>query len=112
LAATGGFQQEPGQHKTNLTASTRSLNDLYVRVRKLRESGARGTALLSELTQVHERLESEHREDWLLRFSLLELAAAQKLQASWEDAIRKRLSEIASSSAEKSRLISRGLALL
>jgi phenylalanine-4-hydroxylase len=108
LAATGGFHQEPGQQKTNLTDKNRALNDLYAKVRKLRETGA----ALGELTQVHVALEKNHREDWLLRYSLLELSAAQKISAPWEKAIRARLDEISGTSAEKAELIARGLELL
>ena len=54
LAATGGFRQEPGQQKTNLTAENKSLNELYSRLRKLRENAKSGS---EELEAIHGELE-------------------------------------------------------
>jgi phenylalanine-4-hydroxylase len=108
LEATGGFHQEPGKPKTNLTESNRPLNALYARVRAARATGAAGAA--AELAAVHAELERSHPHDWLLRYELLELANGS--EAAWVPAARRRLEEIAASSREKGEMITRGLALL
>jgi phenylalanine-4-hydroxylase len=112
LESIGGFKQEPGQHKTNLTEQNRALNSLYEKMRAARAAGLSGEVLLRELTFIHEALEKARSQDWLLRYSLLEAAVAQGLHASWEAQVRARLKEIAATSQEKAELISRGVALL
>ncbi len=112
LEHTGGFHQEPGQQKTNLTDQNRELNALYERMRKARDSGMKGQALAAELDAIHDALEKAAPDDWLLRYSLLEAAVANGLQATWEKRARARLAEISKLSAEKAELIDRGLSLL
>lgn len=127
LAATGGFGQPPAKPKTNLTNSNRALNDLYARVRALRD-GAQGGAtgkspvgalsnemkskMLTELTQIHEELEKSYRSDWLLRYELLELEHQYHLNSPWAETVRNRLGEIARTGKDKADMISRGLGLL
>jgi phenylalanine-4-hydroxylase len=111
LAATGGFHQEPRVPKTNLTEENRALNALYAKVREIRESDT-ARARTAELSAIHEQLETEFGDDWLLRFELLELNGTTKLRALWERSIRQRLEVIGRGSKEKSELIARGLALL
>jgi phenylalanine-4-hydroxylase len=115
LAATGGFKQEPGRPKTNLTEANRGLNALYAQVRAIRSGGdASSPAKLTELREIHDKLERDYPDDWLLRYELLEL----KTGAPWEQAARKRLDEIARSSSasgekgDKGELIARGLEVL
>ncbi len=119
LAYTGGFKQEPRRQKTNLTPANRTLNELYARVRKLREEAAAGKlepeTLERQLGQVNDELDKNHPEDWLLRYELLELEGSQKLQSPWQAGVRSRLVKLSrkdegpQSGAE---LIKRGLELL
>lgn len=111
LAATGGFKQEPGRPKTNLTPANRALNELYAQVRKVRD-GARWDAAASQLESVHAELEKNHPGEWLLRFELLELAPKLGARSAWAAQARARLDSIAAGSAEKRELIGRGLELL
>src|SRR6185437_12967155 len=66
LAATGGYRQTPGQQKSNLTDKNRALNELYARVRELREGEV--APPVSALEDIHTELERVAPEDWLLRF--------------------------------------------
>lgn len=127
LAATGGFGQPPAKPKTNLTNSNRALNDLYARVRTIRDR-AQGSAtgksqagalsdemkskMLTELTQIHEELEKSYRSDWLLRYELLELEHQYHLNSPWAETVKNRLGEIARTGKDKADMISRGLGLL
>lgn len=112
LEATGGFLQAPGKPKTNLTPGNRALNELYARVRKIRDAGRPSADAVHELSQIHDSLEREHREDWLLRYELLELDAAHHLQSPWASLARSRLMEIAKSSRQLGETIGRGMELL
>ncbi len=95
--------------KSNLTAENRRLNELYAQVRSIREAG---TESLQALSAIHELMEREHREDWLLRLEILELCHAWSQRPGWLAALRSRLSEIALTRKDRAELISRGLELL
>ncbi|MCM2278713.1 MAG: aromatic amino acid hydroxylase [Oligoflexia bacterium] len=114
LRATGGIGQSPGIPKTNLTDANRELNDLYARVRRLREEAQYGgrDALPEALTEVHRELETRFPEDWLLRYELLELNSHYQLRASWEPVILRGLARIGSLSPARAELIRRGLELV
>jgi phenylalanine-4-hydroxylase len=112
LESTGGFKQDPGKQKSNLTEENKELNDLYGILRKLRESktwSKGSTAALSDLyTLVCRRFPS----DWLLRYELLEMIIEHKLDLPWAEEVRTRLKEISQESPEKGEMINRGLELL
>jgi phenylalanine-4-hydroxylase len=111
LAATGGFQQEPGKQKSNLTPQNRELNGLYARVRATREK-AKALESSGVLAQVHAELEAKFRSDWLLRYELLELDAQYGLKSAWRETVIQRLNEAATVSSDRRELIRRGLELL
>ncbi len=110
LKAIGGFQQEPGKPKTNLTAKNRPLDALYGKVRAARE--ASGPELARLLIEIEANLETGFPDDWLLRYELLELNFIQKLMAPWEARVRSRLDTISRSDQSTADVIRRGLALL
>jgi phenylalanine-4-hydroxylase len=116
LAATGGFGQPPAKPKTNLTESNRALNELYARVRKLRDSASSkksmSAEMVSELAKIHDELEKSYRSDWLLRYELLELDQQYQLKSAWADSVRARLNEASRTARDKADMISRGLELL
>ncbi len=114
LAATGGFHQSPGKQKTNLTEANRPLNALYKSVRELREKIKKpGDRELAQLDEVAEELESKFKEDWLLRYELLELASQWKLsKPAWEPALRTRLAEASKRDPHVGELLERGYKLL
>jgi len=109
LKDTGGFKQIPGKQKSNLTPSNKELNQLYAKVRKIRESGN-----LDELSVIHESLQKicqeTLQEDWLLRFEILELAYERdtKLAAL----VRSELHQISACDPSKAEMIRRGLETL
>lgn len=114
LAATGGFKQVPGRPKTNLTAENRDLNDLYGRVRKVREDIGSKPSLSyqAELESIHASLEKKYPDDWLLRFELLELSNDNQLNLICEKTLRHRLTKIAATDKDRAEMIGRGLELL
>jgi phenylalanine-4-hydroxylase len=109
LAKTGGFHQDPGKQKSNLTPENRALNELYARIRKVRESGKIN---VPELEAVHKTLEVSHPTDWLLRFEILEIVRTSRLAVSFESQIRSRLAEISKISLDRAEMILRGLSLV
>ena len=112
LEATGGFKQDPGRQKSNLTEDNRDLNELYGKLRALREAGTWKKESTEALSDLHTLVQRRYPSEWLLRYELLELAMKQKLDLAWMDAVRMRLKEISQESPEKGKMISRGLELL
>jgi phenylalanine-4-hydroxylase len=113
--ATGETPPRLGFQKTNLTDENLKLNDLYERVRRLRESGTSKQAPQNAaeiLEQVHTQLASSYPEDWLLRWELLELEQLWKLKSPWRTAVTTRLAAIASRAPDREQMIRRGLELL
>jgi len=107
--AVGGDKPKPVKSKSNLTEENRALNNLYARVRKMRESGAKN---IDELAAVHDELEKNHREDWLLRLEVLELVRVQGHEPGWENPLRERLAEISATRKDRAEMIARGLEIL
>jgi phenylalanine-4-hydroxylase len=103
LASTGGFKQEPQRPKTNLTAENRELNELYARVRKIRENGS--VSRDAELEAIWAELKKKYPQDWLLPIEILELSPG----ASFATAIREQLELLSGQSSENRELIRRGL---
>ncbi|MGE4233578.1 MAG: aromatic amino acid hydroxylase [Bacteriovoracia bacterium] len=110
ISATGGFKPSKGQ-KSNLTPDNKELNTLYAQIRKLRETGPDN--LMPVLKQVHQKLNLNHKNDWLLRFEILELTAREDVRDNQlVSEIKQELKAISQSSKDKAELIERGLALL
>ncbi len=112
LVKTGGFKQTPQVPKCNLTEENKTLNQLYARVRELRENKTSGKDLEVALTLIQKEIEKDFPNDWLLRLELLELAGLQKLSATWESKLKTDLERISLSAFDKKQMIQRGLALL
>lgn len=133
--AVGGFKQKPGVQKSNLTPQNAPLDPLYKKVRIVREkifgkevirpgkakpkllkkiklATATKKRIQKELTQVHQSLEQQFPNDWLLRLELLELNGFLNLKADWESSVRQRLQAISSSDHEIGQLVQRGLSLV
>ena len=111
LEATDGVRYEPGTHKTNLTSGNRPLNDLYARVREVREEG-RVRERRPELERIAAELERSHPHDWLLRWELLELDRDHGLGAAWCGTLREQLRRIREHGEAEAESIDRGLRLL
>ncbi len=104
LHATGGYQQNPREPKTNLTSHNRVLGELYQKVRQMRETKSN----LSELESIYEQLNKNYPQDWLLRYEILELNPDFKHATQ----IKVQLAQISKTSTAVAQLISRGLELL
>lgn len=112
LAATGGFGQAPSKPKTNLTRENKTLNEHYAELRKIRDSRMADSKAQDSLARIVQQLDEHFKDDWLLRYELLELDHTFKLNASWGKKIKDQLVTISRSSQEKSEMIHRGLELL
>jgi phenylalanine-4-hydroxylase len=117
LQATAEPPPKARPARTNLTEQNRALNALYATVRRLREDPVPQTELSQiELSQalrsVLGQLDAHHRDDWLLRLEVLELALHRGLLPDGLAAVRQGLAELASASPDRADLIARGLALL
>jgi phenylalanine-4-hydroxylase len=111
MMATEDFPRRLGFQKTNLTDENIALNELYVRLRKVRDRGLRSDSL-AQLTEIHAKLASDFPQDWLLRMELLELDQTWKLQAPWRSPVLAKLAEMAKSNPETEKMIRRGMELL
>jgi phenylalanine-4-hydroxylase len=111
MVAAGEDRYEPGTHQSNLTAANRERNELYARVREIREAG-RAAERTGELAEIAEELDRVHPDDWLLRWELLELDRAELLGSAWVWGVRSRLAERAAAGGGPAESIDRGLRLL
>lgn len=107
LEATGGFTQKPANPKTNLTKDNAPLNELYLKVRAIRESRAVDFVTLEKLESELERIAPQ---DWLLRLEILELVWGSG--GAIKSKIQDKLGQLAASSPEHRELIERGLKVL
>ena len=93
--------------RAEMSDSDRQLQNLYSRLRKMRESGVKTD--LHEIWQEHQK---DHAYDWLLAMELLELTAGSNNQNGLADEIRKFLLRRKDENSELVSLINRGLALI
>jgi phenylalanine-4-hydroxylase len=111
LAVTGGFHQEPGKPKTNLTEHNRELNGLYGVIRELREKKAEAQQKKSEFERISAVLDRRYPGEWLLRYEMLEMASAEAsthaVMAEFCRETRGKLAQL-----KPSELIKRGLEVL
>lgn len=118
LADTGGFHQDPRTPKTNLTPANRGLNELYQRVRKIREKflAEPKSDISADLKSVAETLDREFSQDWLLRYEILELAQKSPALSALAKDLCSQLEQIAvndiAPGKSNAELIQRGLAVL
>jgi phenylalanine-4-hydroxylase len=112
LEVTGGFHQEPGRQKSNLTEENRELNELYAQVRKLRDLNQWDEQRIGQLEGIYRQLEKKYPLDWLLRYEILEIAHAQKLNLKWAQGIRSQLEKLAQELPGLGETIQRGLELV
>ncbi|MEO5968812.1 MAG: aromatic amino acid hydroxylase [Bdellovibrionia bacterium] len=112
LEATGGFHQDPGKQKSNLTEDNKELNELYGKLRSLREAKTWNKSSTAALSDLHLWVQRRYPSEWLFRYELLELLVEHKLNLPWAEEVRTRLKEISQESPEKGEMIKRGLELL
>ncbi|MBT5955986.1 MAG: aromatic amino acid hydroxylase [Candidatus Marinimicrobia bacterium] len=92
--------------KLELSNSDIKLNDLYLKVREIREGSVPPD--IDELATVYSIVTSEYPEDWLLSMQLLELGDG----SDWADNARNKLEIMADEKSDLGTVIKRGLALL
>jgi len=126
LKDTGGFNQEPGRQKSNLTEKNKELNTLYAELRRLRENEFRGKTpggtheenskkgsdFSVSLTHIYASLNTKYPKDWLLRFEILELLHTRQIEVPWRKDLLNQLKQLAKESTEKAEMIQRGLGLI
>ena len=113
MEALGGYHADPGRQKSNLTPENQGLNQLYFKVRQVRE-GYLNRTLPSEsaerlLREVYLELVRQYPQDWLLRMELLELSQKWGLKLESELSIREDLNRFSESSPGLREIIQRGL---
>ncbi len=106
----------PRKQKNNLTEKNKKLNDLYGRVRKLRNSGRWDDSSSRELLEIKSELDQSFLSDWLLRLETLELVIQRASQnteiKSLISSLLKDLEKLGETSQKMKTLIQRGLKLL
>lgn len=112
LRALGGTKVYPSKPKTNLTEQNRGLNELYLRVRNLRENKPSLSEQTATLAAIDQELSSRYPEDWLLSFEILELALLHSITGPFELSAKERLRKVALTRPQEGRLIERGMKLL
>jgi len=92
--------------KLELSKSDAKLNNLYLKVRKIREDSV--SPNIDELSKIHSTVTSEYPDDWLLSMQLIELGDG----SDWVDDARRNLEIMADEKSDLGTVIKRGLALL
>jgi phenylalanine-4-hydroxylase len=95
--------------KSNLTAENRELNQLYTRVREIREAPS---SVLEQADVIYAELKRGFPSDWLLRLELLELCMIKTWMPSWLGELRQHLEEISKTRKDRAEMIARGLEIL
>ena len=92
--------------KLELSKSDAKLNDLYLKVREIREDSV--SPNIDELSKIYSIVTSEYPDDWLLSMQLIELGDG----SDWVDDARRNLEIMADKKSDLGTAIKRGLALL
>ncbi|MDP4162739.1 MAG: aromatic amino acid hydroxylase [Bacillota bacterium] len=99
--------EQPALERKGLT----QLEQLYGKVRSLRESGKSGDSLEGELLNVISSLTTEFQQDWLLRIEVLEVLAKHDLLVEKQTMLIEQLADIKNLNKEFPELIQRGIML-
>lgn len=133
--AVGGFKQQQGIQKSNLTASNSEVEPLYKKLRQIRErlwgqevikpgkahprllkkikmSADMKHKIAKDLGTLVELLNTKFQSEWLLHLELLEMNAALGLKAPWENQVRSRLNALGNTEAQLGEMVQRGLRLI
>ncbi len=92
--------------RLELSKSDSKLNNLYLKVREIREDTVPPN--IDELATIHSTVTLEYPDDWLLSMQLLELGDGN----DWVDDARRRLEIMADEKSDLGTVIKRGLALI
>lgn len=108
IAATWDGSYSSNPHISQLTHEQKELNELYQKVRSLREK----TFDAEELSSVAQTLKNKYPRDWLLRYEILELCLMRKLQEQEFSKLKEELKNLRSVDATHKELIDRGFRYL
>lgn len=104
-----GPQATQYKQKTNLTNENKKLNELYQKMRDIREKNVTESQSKKEIASIYSELKTISPEDWLLRLEILELL--NKKEVLYQNILND-LKSIILKNPEKKTLITRGLALI
>lgn len=105
IASTWDGQYASNEHVANLQGSQKELNELFQKVRDVRDN----KKALQELDSVLASLQKNFPKDWLLRFELIELALKRNEKATYFKPLLNELKELRKLDASHMELIDRGL---
>jgi phenylalanine-4-hydroxylase len=95
-------------HVSQVTSEQKELNELYQKIRTLREKDFTE----NELTNVFQALQKRYPRDWLLRYEILELSLLKKLQNKDSSQVIQELKSLRLIDETHKELIDRGLRYL
>ncbi len=108
IAATwdGSYSSTP--HVSQLTTEQKELNDLYQKVRSIREKNS----ALNEVKEITETLKKKYPRDWLLRYEILELSLMKQAPEKDFSEIKEELKTLRTIDDTHKELIDRGFRYL
>ena len=114
IKATWDGRYSASAHLSTLSEEQKPLNELYHRVRLVRENFVDQKQALNEneLKVVLDQLDKNFTNDWLLRFEIYEISLMAGIKATYAEKIVQRLKEIQKTDSTLSELIDRGFRLL
>ena len=102
----GSYSSTP--HVSQLTTEQKELNDLYQKVRSIREKNSD----LNEVKEITETLKKNYPRDWLLRYEILELSLMKKAPEKDFSEIKEELKTLRTLDNTHKELIDRGFRYL
>jgi phenylalanine-4-hydroxylase len=109
---TEGFSIKARKQKTNLTEENMNLVPLYQKVRDFREAGHWNANYMAEVKNILVQLDVKFKDDWLLRFEILELLNSHNAEKEVCAKIEEQLTRISASASNIKMLVDRGFELL
>ena len=108
IAATWDGSYSSNPHVSQVTNEQKELNELYQKIRNLREKDFNE----NELTNVFQVLQKRYPRDWLLRYEILELSLLKELQNKDFSQLVEELKKLRSINDTHKELIDRGFRYL
>jgi phenylalanine-4-hydroxylase len=109
---TTGFSVKARKQKTNLTEENRNLVPLYQKLRDIRENNLWGASQVQDIKNIVNQLDSQYKDDWLLRFEIFELLKDHSVENELCEKLLTDLVRISSQAPNIKMLVDRGLELL
>jgi phenylalanine-4-hydroxylase len=109
---TTGFSVKARKQKTNLTEENMNLVPLYQKLRDIRENNLWGASQIQEIRNIMMQLDSKYKEDWLLRFEILELLRDHNVENELCENLMRDLDRLSLAAPNIKMLVDRGMELL